>query len=210
MSPKDDSQAARTKAQILEIALEILEEQGANALKVRAIADRAELSVSMVNHYFGSKQGLLDACKKRYYEGLAEVVAAVLSESKGAPIHGIIDLAIRDTFSYSRVHRAVLRMLTRDVFADGQLIDDYRTAPKRPHFNPMIEFFAPLFGVTPQVARIRLQAVSVVLTRFATSNPPELEAIFGLTGDDAVAAAEDHMVEIALQLLLSREKHPAG
>ena len=193
-----------TKERLLEIAFDILEKEGASALKVRAMAERAGLSISVVNHHFGSKQGLLDACKNSYYQGLAEVVTAVIAETKGEPLETLVEAAIRDTFSYSRVHRGVLRMLTSDMFADGELIEAYQGVGNRPHFNPVMDQFAPGLGLDPKVARVRLQAVSVVLTRFSTSSDPELEAIFGVSGDEAVAAAEEHMVQIANLLLCSK------
>jgi AcrR family transcriptional regulator len=157
----------------------------------------------VVNHHFGNKQGMLDACKSRYYMGLAEVVAAVIADTKGEPLETLVEAAIRDTFSYSRVHRGVLRMLTSEMFADGEIIEAYQGG-NRPHFNPVMDQFAPGLGLDPKVARVRLQAVSVVLTRFATSTDIELSAIFGVSGDEAVAAAEEHMVQIANLLLCSK------
>jgi AcrR family transcriptional regulator len=202
MPDLDDS--SDTKERILKIAFDILENEGASALKVRTISERAGLSISVVNHHFGNKQGMLDACKARYYMGLGEVVAAVIAETSGQPLDVLVEAAIRDTFSYSRVHRGVLRMLTSDMFADGEIIEEYQGVGNRPHFNPVMDQFAPGLGLDPKVARVRLQAVSVVLTRFATSSDIELEAIFGLTGDEAVAAAEEHMVQIANLLLCSK------
>jgi len=202
MSP--DPQVASTKTRILDIALDIIEKEGLPALKIRTVSERADLSVSVVNHHFGSKQGLLDACKDHYYKGLGAVVKAVVTEAQGRPMAELVELAIRDTFSYSRVHRAVLRMLTRDVFADGGLIEPYQGVGQRPHFNPIIHTFAPQLGLEPQTARVRLQAVSVVLTRFATASDAELTSIFGTTVEEAVASAEDHLVEMASLLLMAK------
>jgi len=205
-----ETKSADTKGRILDVALEIIEKEGLKALKVRTVSERTGLSLSLVNHHFGSKQGLLDACKDRYYQGLQDVVAAVIEETRDGTMADVVELAIRDTFSYSRVHRAVLRMLTRDVFADGGLIEPYRETLQRPHFNPVMDFFAPRLGLDPQRARVRLQAISVVLTRFATSTEEELKAIFGLSGDEAVAAAEDHLVEIAGLLLMPQNVEASG
>lgn len=194
-----------TKERILRVALELLEQEGATALKIRAIAERASVSVSVVTHHFVNKQGLLDACKDWYYKGLGEVVRDVIATSQDGPMTQLIELAIRETFRYSRAHMAVLRMLTRDVFADGGLIEPYQGVGERPHFNPVMDGFAPRLGLSPRRARVRLQAVSVVLTRFSTASDAELDSIFGAHGDEAVQSAEDHVVEIA-SLLLSAGK----
>jgi AcrR family transcriptional regulator len=50
-----------TRQTLLEAALDVLREFGAEGLRVRAVADRAGCSTTGVYTYFGSKQGLVDA-----------------------------------------------------------------------------------------------------------------------------------------------------
>ena len=49
----------KAKSRILEAALELLREGGAQAATVRAIADRAKVGVGLINYHFGSKEELL-------------------------------------------------------------------------------------------------------------------------------------------------------
>ncbi|GAB3431971.1 TetR/AcrR family transcriptional regulator [Flindersiella endophytica] len=59
MRPADDLTA---KARIRDAALEHFAEHGSKGATMRAIADRAGVSLGLVQHHFGSKAGLLDAC----------------------------------------------------------------------------------------------------------------------------------------------------
>lgn len=59
--PSKPSKAARTKARIVEAALELFRENGFEATTMRMVADHAEVSVGNAYYYFRSKEELLQA-----------------------------------------------------------------------------------------------------------------------------------------------------
>jgi AcrR family transcriptional regulator len=67
----------RTKQAILDAALEIISEDGPNALSMRNLADRIDYSAAGIYEYFGSKEEIIaTACKQgqgTLYESMAQV-----------------------------------------------------------------------------------------------------------------------------------------
>ena len=196
------SSSKQTSERILEIALSVLASGGLDAVTVRRVADGAGVSVSVVHHHFGSKQGLLDACKTDFYTRAFELIVSVIQEAEGKPPRETLDLLMRDLFSFSRNNLGVLRLLARDILADGRLIKPFRGYDRRPFFKIADNLIGPSLGLTTELARVRLQAVSVLLVRFAVSTDDDLEALLGYSGDAAIAAAEDHVVAMTQLLLL--------
>lgn len=81
MRPAEDLTA---KARIRDTALEHFAEHGVKGATMRAIADRAEVSLGLVQHHFGSKEGLRDACD-------AYVVSYIRQEVESAVDQGGLD-----------------------------------------------------------------------------------------------------------------------
>jgi AcrR family transcriptional regulator len=81
MRPAEDLTA---KARIRDTALEHFAEHGVKGATMRAIADRAEVSLGLVQHHFGSKEGLRDACD-------AYVVSYIRQEVETAVDKGALD-----------------------------------------------------------------------------------------------------------------------
>ena len=77
-APRDEPQASaagtfspkgeRTRARILEVALALLQENGYEATTMRAIAERADVSLGNAYHYFPSKEVLLQGFYARTHE----------------------------------------------------------------------------------------------------------------------------------------------
>lgn len=63
-----------TRLALLDAAEQIVENQGPDALSVRAVADAIGVSTRAVYSTFGSKSGLLDALSQRAYELLAAAI----------------------------------------------------------------------------------------------------------------------------------------
>jgi AcrR family transcriptional regulator len=79
--------AESTRAKILEAALRLFRERGYEAATMRAIAERAKVSLGNAYYYFGSKEHLIQAFYSRTH---AEHVAAV-----GDKLEGMRDLKSR-------------------------------------------------------------------------------------------------------------------
>nr|HML49486.1 TetR/AcrR family transcriptional regulator [Clostridia bacterium] len=62
----------KTREKILEAALALLEEGGRDveSITIRGIAERAGVSVGLINHHFGSKEQLIEQCVQRIIGGV--------------------------------------------------------------------------------------------------------------------------------------------
>src|SRR3982751_2173340 len=72
-----------TRETILDAALQLLEERGPGALRVRDVAAAAEQSTMGVYTHFGSKQGLLEELYLYGFRRLAEALNSIPSGSRG-------------------------------------------------------------------------------------------------------------------------------
>ncbi|MGN6529650.1 MAG: TetR/AcrR family transcriptional regulator [Burkholderiaceae bacterium] len=86
--PQQERSRSRVEA-ILEVALELVVEQGAEALAMREVARRAGVQISSVYQYFPSKAAIIRELAKRNLERVRELlqdeVAALLAEHDGRP-----------------------------------------------------------------------------------------------------------------------------
>jgi AcrR family transcriptional regulator len=77
MSQPRQRRQARTKQAILDAALEIIHEDGPNALSMRNLAERIDYSAAGIYEYFGSKEEIIAAAcalgQGTLYEGMAQV-----------------------------------------------------------------------------------------------------------------------------------------
>lgn len=68
------SDVANTRSRLLESAIDVIDEDGIKALRVRDISARAGVKEPSVYHYFGSRDGLIEAAQaQRYIRGLLEL-----------------------------------------------------------------------------------------------------------------------------------------
>ena len=205
-TPED---SVTTKERLLAVTLSILHEEGANGLTIRKIAERAGVSVSVVHHHYINKQGLVDACKTHFYQGVGAAIADVIAQAPTTPVAISIERAIRTLWKYGRDNVAVLRVLASDASADGQIIDQYRSYDARPFLAMATSVLAPKLGLSEKTARARVHALGIMLTRFAISSDSELASLFGEEGAQAVHDAENELVEMAKLVLVGRPPEPA-
>jgi AcrR family transcriptional regulator len=77
--------AARTRRVLLEVAIKRFTRNGYASTTVREIADEAGVNVALINRYFGSKEGLFEAC----------LAAAVTEINRDTDAVGLDDIAAR-------------------------------------------------------------------------------------------------------------------
>ncbi|QBJ98678.1 TetR/AcrR family transcriptional regulator [Rhodococcus sp. ABRD24] len=81
--PGTQAQDLNTRARIRDAAIRVFGEQGFDA-GVRAVATAAGVSPGLVNHHFGSKQGLRSACDEKVLSIIVSEKKAVLTASSPA------------------------------------------------------------------------------------------------------------------------------
>ncbi|HLF99597.1 MAG TPA: helix-turn-helix domain-containing protein [Acidimicrobiia bacterium] len=105
-----DAAAAPQRARILETALRLMGEQGAQNTSMRQLAAACGLNVATLYHYFPSKAAILDAviADKRYVEQLRESPAPI--NDTLAPRERLADL-MRLLFEGTLAEEATLRLV---------------------------------------------------------------------------------------------------
>ena len=137
-----------TKKRLLAVALEIVDSEGVSGLTIRKIAERAGVTVSVVHHHYLNKQGLVDACKTTFFDGLAPIVGGIVAGVATRPLPQTIERAVREIWSYARSHVALVRVVAADAAADGQLIEEYRSYEDRPFLAAATSVLAPALGLS--------------------------------------------------------------
>jgi AcrR family transcriptional regulator len=87
MSPRSDPQQERSRARqqaLLDAAEEILGEVGADGLKMREVARRANLPIASLYHYFPSAPALIRTLVERMLDELRAILAHGVVRAKGA------------------------------------------------------------------------------------------------------------------------------
>lgn len=116
-SPVPDSAG---RARLLTAAYELFSERGVEAVSVRAIAERAQVTAGLVTHHFGSKEGLTEEIDAHALGLCAEILAGAMARLGAAPdgdprpIGGVQD-AIAEALSDEPVLRSYIgRRLVSD------------------------------------------------------------------------------------------------
>ncbi|WP_166266726.1 transcriptional regulator BetI [Marinobacter caseinilyticus] len=73
------------RQQLIEATLKVIEQHGFQGATIGKIAGASELSVGIVSHYFGSKQGLLEATMRYLLSSLRHDVQALMAARPNEP-----------------------------------------------------------------------------------------------------------------------------
>ena len=84
--PKADDQSDRA-SDLIESAIELVAEGGFDSLNMRLVALRAGVSLGLVRHYFGGKEGLISASNAAVERKVAAIFAAVFGDSNLESAH---------------------------------------------------------------------------------------------------------------------------
>lgn len=207
-----NADAQATQAKILATAYGLFASKGIDGVSVRDIARAAKVSLAMVHHYFGSKQGLYDACLERMLEelsGLKEELLSKVGEDFSTPA-AVLETAARTGFRFAREHQAAVRLLLRAPVDSGELDPRVRQSGVLPFLDTVSGVVAGVVGRSPESLRLPLQTVVYQIVRYAIVSPRELQVLVsgGPFSDDpeaefpqAIAAVEDHLVDATFRVL---------
>ena len=103
--------AEKTRAQILDTALELFRERGFEETTMRAIADAAGLSVGNAYYYFRAKEHLVQAFYERSHEEHLEACREILESEKdfAARLRGVMRKKIDTAMPYHRLSGVLFR-----------------------------------------------------------------------------------------------------
>lgn len=195
--------AEATRQRILDEAVGLFSAHGVAGASIRQIAASAGVSVGMIHHYFGSKDGLYDACIAAMDAELASLqgplLAAMAAGDAGRALPVLLADAVRAGFRLAREHATALRLLQREILAQGALRPERQRGMQIP-FLALAPQLAGVLGRPPASVRLSLQSIVMLISRYALSSDAEL-ALFVPDHPDPPEAVADHLVELSLRLL---------
>jgi AcrR family transcriptional regulator len=205
-----NADAHATRGRILASALDLFADGGMKGVTTREVAAAAGVSLAMIHHYFGNKEGLFRACLESTQDelgGLGVELKAALAESSGAPI-AVLERAIRIGFQFARGHRAAVRLMQRSIVDAGEVDPQIRATRLIPFLDQMSDALALITGRPAGRLRLAIQSTIFLVVRYAISHDSELALLAGVPpahASSASAAAlvliEDHLVESGLAML---------
>lgn len=94
---------ANGKIRLIKVAMRMFADKGYDGITVRDISAAADVSVGLINHHFGSKEGLREAVDKYFIEQFEEV----LFEERPAPASEEAGLAQSVEFTENWINRHI-------------------------------------------------------------------------------------------------------
>jgi len=224
MSRPIHADAQATQRRILESARRTFADHGLAGGSARQIARDAEVSLAMVHHYFGSKEGLYKACIGAMLDDVsalgAELTAALGVRGTSAPLHpqdaapsAVIERAVRVGWRFARANRNTVRLLQRSIVDHGEVDVEIRERRMLPFNESLAAHLAAWTGRPATSLRLAVQSSVFLVVRYAIASDRELSDLAFGTGaprgaEDAAAAVEDNLVESILAMVgLRRGEH---
>lgn len=109
--PDPPSKAERTRARILEVALELFVEHGYEATTMRRIAEQAGVSLGNAYYYFASKEHLIQGFYQKTHEEHVAACEAVLAKERSLVerVRGVLHKKIDTAEPYHRISGVLFR-----------------------------------------------------------------------------------------------------
>jgi AcrR family transcriptional regulator len=172
-----NADADATKARILRRSCALISANGIAGTSVRDIAAAAEVSLATVLHYFGSKDGLYQACISAMREELSALRVALLAAVRpDLPHDALITGMVEAAWSFCLQHRPAHLLLLRAALDQGIGKSDIDMWLK-PAIADAETVLAPVFGMSAEEAGLAFQSVVHLLVRYALHTPEELMLI---------------------------------
>lgn len=202
--PADDADdASSTQGRILSAALEVLDRKGPAHVGIRAIAQRAKVSVGLVHHYFTSKDGLLEACVRKLYEALLEVEAEERAGLTEGELGEALAHATRRGYRIACQNRVLVRVVMRIVAERGGLPKTLRGTVQDRFLDGWSRIVSERTQRPMWEVRAQIHTVSSMTGRYAAASKAELASILGepdLEEEELRRRIEEHLGWLASQV----------
>jgi len=120
------------REQLLSIATDLFAQQGIQATRLRAIAERAGVTPALLNYYFGSKERLVEAMVEERFLPLVARAAAQLQQAGDDPL-ALVEAFIRDMVRNVTEQPWLSQLWVREILCEGGVLRErlmHRVAPK--------------------------------------------------------------------------------
>jgi AcrR family transcriptional regulator len=121
-----ESSEPPTRERLLASGAYLIAEKGYDGVSVREICAHADTSINMIHHFFGSKQGLLDAIVEQFSVGVFAVPMRLLDKDPRSRDDFLsrMEMLFESTLDAYIEHRSVLLVVVREQ-ADPEALPEY-------------------------------------------------------------------------------------
>ena len=200
MRPRD-ADSEQTHGRIMEAARFLLQERGPDAVSLRGVARRANMSVGTVSYYFSSRDELVETCLDDHYRRLSEIALRHLDELvAGKHIEQVTRDAAREMYFFAFEDRALIRLqLVTHAVRGGLPPERIQGTHARLFRTISARAGALIHAPRPWLT---IQALVYAVARFATASSEE-RRLFTSAKDDHEAneIIADHIAELAVRTL---------
>jgi len=190
-----DADPNKTRMQLIQAATQIFVRHGFGGAGLRDGAESAELSLGMVRHYFGSKQGLHEACIRhagQSFETLGEVFVEQLGRCRGVSPKE----PIRRAYQRALAAPAPLALWCGE-WGKAALLEEQADHPTAP-YDRWAAHLASSFACPASDLALVVHTALFTLVRVATQDRIGLER---LVTDGRERALEAHVVAVVSGIL---------
>ena len=115
--PKDSGGGVETRGAILDAAMALFAERGFDATPVKLIATTAGVATGLIFHYFGAKEGLLEALidERTALPLLSSTIADIATSEPRPDAHEVLSRAGVSAYGMARHAAPMLRIMVREV-----------------------------------------------------------------------------------------------
>lgn len=214
MARPTHADAAQTRQRILEAAQRLFAEQGRRA-SVRSLAQAAGVSLATIHHYFGSKEGLYQACIEVMDDAYVELSRSLLATvAEGGSLASILESVVRQAYAFCLEYGVAVRLSTRNAIDAGELEPLRRSRLMLPGLEEGSALLSAMLGASPRELRLVIRSLAFLIVRYALTLPRELALLLGEDPEEVDEAAchqaiEEHLVFTAQTLFsaLRGESH---
>jgi AcrR family transcriptional regulator len=187
---------------LVEVALPLFAQRGFHGTVTREIALAARCNGAVINHYFGSKEGLYNSTVDYVYERLRTRGRDALAGIVPTDTHAVMDAL----YTAARAERDGVRVLVRQVLDHGRLTSHTESRHFLPEIDRAALLLAQLTGVSTARARDATVTLGYLLSRFVIQDDRSLMTAFGVrSAKEAHARVVATLTTTARALLVSKE-----
>ena len=202
-----NANAEQTRQRILDAGARLFAQGGFEGVSVRQIARGANVSLGMIRHYFGSKDGLYRACIASAFEIYGQV-GQQIRQGVGAgssPAEVMAD-SVRAGFRLAYANRAACRLMLWDMMQRDSVRNELDATQMVPFvLETAHALAAPLGRPVADLAMVTRTLIFLVV-RYATADHDEIATLLAVEGgggkadEQTLQAIEEHLAAVAAKL----------
>ncbi len=198
--PKN-AQPEVTANKILHASTELFASHGFHGTSFRTIAKASGLSIGTIQHHFGTKDRLYDACIASMYKELGQVVDGLAEFLDDGP-REFLERAVIHGFEFGLEHRTSVRLLTRAIQDGDGLPSTIRDEHAQPLLKTASETVSAALGIELSVATFGLQSSIFLIVRYALASERELKDFSFGSDLDPIEAVKKHLVQVVPMIIM--------